>query len=169
VETKYIFPFDGCGIKGEAFGITAELSMLGMIFENVKGKVIGSITNGIAKDLPFITEYQLGKGKIVMIGAMPAIKDDQTILDNILLNYIHEAGCTPEWILSDGLVAVKRITTQGEQLVFAIDIKGNGGRIELNDDYELLIGEKTEKNKINLAPFNYVIAKLKKGALINPK
>jgi beta-galactosidase len=161
VETKYIFPFDGSGIKGEAFGITSELSMLGMVFENVKGKVLGTITDGIVKGSPFITEYQLGKGKIVMLGAMPAKTDNQTMLDNILLNYIHEAGCVPDWKLSDGLVAVKRITAQGEQLVFAIDMKGNGGSIEINKDFEILIGEKTEKAKINLAPYSYVVVKLK--------
>jgi hypothetical protein len=40
-------------------------------------------------------------------------------------------------------------------------MKGNGGSIEINKDFEILIGEKTEKAKINLAPYSYVVVKLK--------
>lgn len=74
VETLYTYPMDGSGTTGTALGMTAPLSLWSAVFHPVSAKAIGLIDQGPAQGKAFLTERQVGRGKIVMLGSMPPVK-----------------------------------------------------------------------------------------------
>ncbi|MHB1484715.1 MAG: beta-galactosidase [Saccharofermentanales bacterium] len=166
VETKFLFPFDNMKIKGTAFGVTAGLSGLGAVFENVDGEVLGRADNGIVKDLPFITEHSYGKGKIVMLGAMPDGEDGRQMIRNMMLRYAKLCGCKPAWKLSQGVAAYERINSYGEHLLFAVNMTGTKGNISFDGDFEVILGVEPDTagtKNIQIPPYHNLIVKMKEN------
>ncbi|MBP1966640.1 beta-galactosidase [Paenibacillus aceris] len=131
VETVYTFPMEGSGSAGSAFGVNAPLSLWSSVFEPKEAAAVGVLAEGgLAPGLAFITEKQHGKGKIVMLGSLPAGEDGERLLNRLILRYADEAGVNVRSDVTKGtLVAPRRGVDHDVWVVVNMD--GAGGSVTL--------------------------------------
>lgn len=152
VKTVFHYPMTGSGAVGEAFDIQAPLSLWSSAFECVEATELGTIKGGVSPGLSFLTEYQRGTGKIVMLGSMPEGGQGNLLLEAIIGHYLNEAGilkyeCTP------GTIVIPRHGDSIDQQVL-INMDGEGGEVYLPCDYEdVCYPESKASSVINLKPY----------------
>lgn len=131
VETLYTFPMDGSGSVGSAFGVDAPLSLWSAIFAPQEASAVGVVAEGgLTPGLAFLTEKQHGKGKIVMLGSMPAGEEGKLLLNRLIVRYAEEAGVTVRSDVTQGTIVAPRRGDDHEVWV-VVNMDGAGGSVTL--------------------------------------
>ena len=161
VETIYFYPIGATGAVGDAFGVSAELSLWSAVFkllEGAEGKatVKGIIRGGAADGLAFITEKVFGKGKIVMLGAMPSGESGLKMLQAMVLHYILETGATSlKFDVTPGTIVAPRENEKNTYWI-AVNMDGKGGSISIPGGCkDALTGEELAEGKLKLDAYEY--------------
>jgi beta-galactosidase len=129
VKTVFHFPVTGSGVTGTAFGCETPLSLWSAAFHCMDAIEMGKMTGGSASGLSFVTECNRGKGKIVMLGSMPAGENGNTMLEHIIRHYAHVAG-VKTYGASVGTIVIPRTGQDLDQWVL-INLDGKGGTVEV--------------------------------------
>ncbi|AIQ28398.1 beta-galactosidase [Paenibacillus sp. FSL P4-0081] len=132
VITRYVYPMEGTGSIGEAFGISAPLSLWSAVFEPLPGgaTVTGRITAGRTPGLAFLTEQPYGRGAIVMLGSLPSGEAGDKLLCALIDHYAARAGVTLRSDVTAGTVVCPRHGASGE-LWTIVNMDGLGGSVTL--------------------------------------
>lgn len=155
-RVKYLQSFTGCGIHGQLLGRETELSMLGAVLEPVSAEVLGRITAGFAAGEAFATVKEIGSGKLVLLGARPAL-GKEAAWGRELLQQCLKPENAPLWESETGIKTIVRCTADGRRYLFAVDMEGKGGTLRIDTRYEVLFGEKTAGG-VRLEPYETVLA-----------
>lgn len=157
VKTLYTFPMDERRAAGSAFGVKAPLSLWSAVFEARPSEALGIIEQGPASGKAFITEHKQGKGKIVMLGSMPAGEAGDVMLKRLISHYAEEAGITMKTDVTPGTIVAPRTGPDGIVWVM-INMDGKGGEVTLHKDAVDLIANKREAaGRLTIGPYQYRI------------
>lgn len=155
VETLFTFPMDGSESFGKAFGTSAELGLWSSVFKPIEAKVMGEIEGGPCDGHAFITEKQVGKGKIVMIGSMPMGENRKQMMQNILDHYAKEAGVSVRLDTSLGTIAVPR-KAEDHWLWIIINMDGKGGTANFSGEgIDAITKEPVTAGKLKIGRYQY--------------
>ncbi len=158
VKTVHMYPMDGSGTIGQAFGMTAPLSMYSAVFEPKQAEAVGVITEGLTPGKAFITEAKRGQGKIVMLGSMPAGDEGDAMLKRLIDHYADEAGVALRTDVSTGTIAAPRRMDSGEMVWIIVNMDGKGGSVTLPEaGLDLLAEEMIPAGKIEVGGFDFRI------------
>jgi len=157
VKTEFVVPLTDTGTKGEAFGITSELSGWCAAVQPLEGtEVKGHIRSGVAEGRAFITEHKLGKGRVVLLGAHPHGEQARVMLDRIVAHYADLAGVTERHEATAGTVVCPRITESGERLWVLINMDGKGGKVSLPGKVvDAVTGEKIRGKSLRVGAYQW--------------
>lgn len=128
VEAVFTYPMDDSGAIGSAFGQTAPLSLWSSVYELKEASAVGTIEGGLTPGLAFVTEKRCGKGKIVMLGSLPAGEDG--LLDALIAHYADEAGVTLRTDVTPGTIVAPR-RGDGFDVWVVVNMDGRGGSVTL--------------------------------------
>jgi len=133
IETVYSFPASGAGMTGRAWGMTAPLTGWCNAFRVVaeEAKSVGVIGGEHAAGLNFITERKIGRGAIVLLGALPDGKDGQAMLERLIKEYADQARINVRYQASAGTIVCPRETKAGRMAWLVVNLDGRGGQIIL--------------------------------------
>jgi beta-galactosidase len=157
ISTKYVYPMEGTGSIGEAFGISARLSLWSAVFEPLPGgaSVIGRITSGRTPGMSFLTEQPYGKGAIVMLGSLPSEEAGDQLLCALIDHYACRAGVTLRSDVTKGTVVCPRHGDTGD-LWTIVNMDGLGGSVTLpRGGRDALTGSPVQAGPLTLAPYEY--------------
>lgn len=158
VKVQYFYPMSNTGASGRFKHLTAPLILHGCALETNGADVMGAVEGGRTPGCAFITEKELGKGKIVLMGAMPDIKieEGRMLWRSIIEHYADEAGVTDRFTAQSGTTLIYR--TGEYEIITAINGNGEGGRYLLpSDGYEIFSHSKVSAGKRELVPFGYEV------------
>ncbi|SFD54011.1 beta-galactosidase [Paenibacillus catalpae] len=130
VEAVYTFPMDGSGTIGHAFGHSAPLSLWSSVFMLEGATAVGTMEGGLTPELAWITEKRHGKGKIVMLGSMPAGEDGQRLIEALITHYADEARVTLRSDVTPGTIFAPR-SGDGFEVWVIVNMDGNGGSVTI--------------------------------------
>jgi len=157
VETLYTCPLDGTDTIGVAFGCSAPLSMWSAIFEPREAKAVGWTEKGLAPGKAFITEHKRGRGKIVMLGSMPAGDEGDAMLRKLIDHYAAEAGVAMRTDVTEGTVVAPR-DADGLHYWFIVNMNGLGGRVTIpQQGTDALTGQSIQPGELKLGKYEYRI------------
>ncbi|WP_078546756.1 beta-galactosidase [Litchfieldia alkalitelluris] len=160
VEALFTYPMDNTGSIGRAFDISADLGMWSVVFEFTSESAIGVIEQGLSIGKSFITETNVAKGKIVMLGSMPIGEDGDALLKRLVDHYSNVAGVNLRTDVTKGTIVAPRLDDDGKTIWFVVNMDGNGGKVTLPyDAIDLQTGEKIHKGKLELGNFDSRILK----------
>jgi beta-galactosidase len=157
VNTKYVYPMEGTGSIGEAFGISAPLSLWSAVFEPLPGgaSAIGVITAGRTPGLSFLTEQPYGRGAIVMLGSLPAGEAGDGLLCALVDHYAARAGVSLRSDVTRGTIVCPRLGPAGEMWTI-VNMDGLGGSVSLPcSGQDVLTGKPVTSGPLTLAPYGY--------------
>ncbi|PAD67367.1 beta-galactosidase, partial [Bacillus sp. 7586-K] len=159
VETLYSYPIDGTGSVGEFKGVKAPLSLWSSLFHPIDAKVMGTLTEGISIGMAFITERNIGNGKIVMLGSFPTGDEGELLLKTIINHYANEQGVTVKAQVTEGTIIVPR-QGNGYLLWVIVNMDGKGGKVQLPyNGTNVLTGKTVEKGEHFINGYDYQIVK----------
>lgn len=114
---------------------------------------MGITEGGVTPDMPFITEYKRGKGKIVMVGSMPSGEQGTEMLRALLKHYAKEAGITIATDVTPGTIVIPREGKNTIQWVI-VNMNGKGGAVTLPAQLkDAFTGEAVIDNNIKIEPY----------------
>jgi len=160
VENILQFPATNSKTFGEAFGHTIELGMMSTFFTAKEGTAVkGTVSEGQAKGNAFITEKQINKGKIVLVGSMPMGDEGKTLWKTLIKHYTSHLEFKNDVVIEPGIVVIKRknVRNQKEQywLVNFTTAKKNW---QTNKPlHDLLDSIELDSGKHFIAPFGYKV------------
>ncbi|HXQ80259.1 MAG TPA: beta-galactosidase [Opitutaceae bacterium] len=133
VRTVYSFPVTGSGARGEAFGASAALGGWCSALKAVSpdATAVGQLDSELTPGLAFLTERQLGRGRIVVMAAQPEGPEGRVLLEKIIAHYEDAAGVTERYSVSVGTVVWPRVTEKGDKLWIVVNMDGRGGEVQL--------------------------------------
>lgn len=151
VYTKYQKPVANDVFKAQWMNDgDCKIGMCYDAYECLEGtKSLAHYTAGEFTSLSVITERNVGKGKIILVGSV--------ISDGDLLRLV---GRAPIAEASDNVVLVERIGE--EQGMIAVEIENKSGYLVLDGEYTDLITGKNLTGKIEVSPYEVFV--LKKGS-----
>ncbi|MFE5322133.1 beta-galactosidase [Paenibacillus sp. NPDC056579] len=155
VETLYTYPMEGTDTVGRAFGMTAPLSLWSAVFEPKEATAVGLLEGGLAPGKAFITEKRHGKGKIVMLGSLPAGDEGNALLDKLIRHYAAEAGVTLQTDVTSGTIVAPR-EADGYRLWVIVNMDGIGGSVTLpQEGTDVLTQASLAAGKLNIDAYEY--------------
>lgn len=133
VKTKFIYPMEGTGSVGRAFGVEAPLSLWSAVFETIPGLSVskGEIVKGRTPGLSFLTERAYGRGLIVLLGSLPAGEEGDKLMRALIGHYAGRAGVTLRSDATGGTVVCPRRGHDGRDLWAVVNMDGAGGSVTL--------------------------------------
>lgn len=132
VTTDYVLPLTGTQAEAQLMGIDGQLSGWCAVVKPHEGtKVIGRITSGRAKGMAFATEKQIGKGKLVLLGAQPFGDNQEVMLQTLLTQYGKEAQTQMNFTLPKGIVVVPRKHKNGQTFWIVLNMLNQSQRVNL--------------------------------------
>ncbi|MFT0802251.1 beta-galactosidase [Bacillus swezeyi] len=161
VKTLFTYPMDERNTIGKAFGVKAPLSLWSAVFEAGHAEAVGIIEKGAAPGKAFITEHKRGKGKIVMLGSMPAGEAGDIMLKKLISHYAEEAGVTQGTDVTPGTIVAPRRGPDGIVWV-VVNMDGKGGEVMLPEDGTDLISGERSANRLKLTPYEYRVIQFTK-------
>ncbi|WP_088105261.1 beta-galactosidase [Halalkalibacter urbisdiaboli] len=160
VEALYTYPMDGTGAIGNAFGEKAPLGLWSTIFEYDEKTAVGTVEGGVSEGKAFITEYKIGDGKVVMLGALPIGEAGDSLLKKMIKHYSNEADI-PSQAVTNGTIVAPRVNEDFETW-FVINMDGKGGTVTLpSNAVDGLSHERISKGEINVGPYEYRVIELR--------
>lgn len=149
--------------QGSAFDETVSFKHLSCFFHLRGATSVGTITAGRGKELSFITEKNIGKGKIVLLGSMPAAEAGERLLRKMIEHYAEQAGIKHP-TCSEGVLLVPRRTANGDALWFAVNLSGCKGGFSFSDSRgNAKMSEGSSDWDFLLAPYQWIVFKLNTG------
>lgn len=163
VRTKYTYPMDGTGAVGQAFGVSAPLSLWSAVFEPVPGEAaaIGTISGGLTPGLAFLTERRHGRGKLILLGSMPDGEDGDLLLRKLIGHYAEEAGITVRSDATPGTLVVPRAGDDGRELWVIVNLDGSGGSVTLpRGGLDAVTGRNVPAGALAVGPYEHRVIQL---------
>ncbi|MBS6474664.1 MAG: beta-galactosidase [Clostridiales bacterium] len=158
IKVKYFYPFSDTGVTGSFGDCSAPLRFHGCALESRGAQIKGLLSSGMTPGLGYVSEHQVGKGRIVMIGAMPDLRlaEGRSLWMHILKHYADTANITNRFTASAGTTVIRR---NGKyEIVTAINGSDRNGSYELDcSGIELFSGKYVNKGQRTLAPFSYEV------------
>lgn len=155
VKTLFTFPLDERRTVGSAFGIKAPLSLWSAVFEADPAEAVGIIEQGPASGKAFMTEHKRGKGKIVMLGSMPAGEAGDMMLKKMISHYAEEAGVTLNMNVTPGTIVAPRMGPDGTLWVI-VNMDGKGGEVVLPyNAADVITNNREARGRLKLGPYQY--------------
>ncbi|MDQ0229579.1 beta-galactosidase [Metabacillus malikii] len=158
----FTFPMNENEAVGSAFDVSAPLSLWSSVFEYDSKTSVGIITEGIAKGHSFLSEYRLGKGKVVMLGSMPIGQAGDTLLTKLIEHYSKEVQLSTQLSVTKGTIVVPR---EHEQYTvwFIINMDGQGGSVNIQESAtNLITKENIQAGELEIGKFEYVVIRFEK-------
>lgn len=153
VRTVFHAPLTGSGATGSAFGEKAPLSLWSCVFEATDADVLGVVEGGPADGLAFLTERRVGRGKVAMLGSMPAGEAGAAMLERIVRRFADEAGVTQRTDATPGTYVYPR-EAAGERLWIAVNLDGVGGSVTLPaDGVDAVTGARVAAGPLAVPPY----------------
>lgn len=160
IETAFGYSPSRSEEIGHAFGLDFGLSLWSQFFKLKGAKAIGTVTEGRDHGLPFLTENSVGKGKVVVMGSMPAGEPGAQMIRKMVKHYANETLIKYKYDVSPGTLVIPRIS-QKYSIMFVVNMDGNGGQVTLNRHAEdLLDGTTYPGNHISIDPYEFKILKI---------
>lgn len=159
IETLFTYPMEGTDTLGQAFGVSAPLSMWSAVFEpkGAQAQAVGLLENGIAPGKAFITEKKHGTGKIVMLGSMPTGDAGDVLLRKLIGHYADEAQVTLRTDATEGTIVAPR-HGDGYSLWVIVNMDGKGGSVTLpKKGFDLLGQFKIEAGLLSIGRYEHRI------------
>lgn len=157
IETLFNYPMEGTGTIGQAFGVSAPLGMWSSVFEPKEALAIGVLEEGLTPGKAFITEHQLGKGKIVMLGSMPMGEDGDVMLKKLIDHYAVDAHVRLRTDVTVGTIVAPR-QGDGYHLWIIINMDGKGGSVTIpHEGYDLLAQTEIKPGRLGIGKYEYRI------------
>lgn len=154
-ETVFTYAMDGTGTLGEAFGMKAPLSLWSTVFEVSEAISMGNLSGGPSPGLSFLTEVKRGKGKLVLLGSMPAGDDGNEMLERMLIRYGNEANVTRRADTTNGTIVAPRVS-ETEELWAIVNMNGEGGSVTLpHEGTDKISGAIVSAGKLEVGPYEY--------------
>jgi beta-galactosidase len=161
VETLFTYPMEGSGTIGRAFGVSAPLGMWSAVFEPKEAKAIGVIAEGLTPGKAFITEHRRGKGKIVMLGSMPAGEDGDVMLKKLIDHYAAEANVGLRTDVTNGTIVAPR-QGDGTTVWVIVNMDGHGGSVTIpQEGLDVLAQTPILPGKLEIGKYAYRIIQFK--------
>ncbi|NMO96546.1 beta-galactosidase [Paenibacillus lemnae] len=162
-ETIFTYDMDGTGTLGEAFGVTAPLSLWSTVFKPVEAVSMGTLLGGPSPGMSFLTEYRRGLGKLVLLGSMPAEEEGSEMLEQILIHYGQEANVKRLLPFTQGTIVIPR-KSHHEDLWVIINMNGQGGSVTLPmNGTDKLTGVSISAGNLVVKPYEYRLIALPAG------
>ena len=133
IETVFSFPITGTGGTGEAFGHTAPLAgwCSALRPASPDTRIVGPLQSELAPGLALLTERQLGKGAVVVLGALPEGPHGRSLLEKLVAHYAAQAGVTARASSTPGTIVCPRSGPEGKALWIVVNLDGKGGEVNL--------------------------------------
>ena len=133
VKTQAVFPLTATGITGSVDNKTLNFTgwCAAVKADSTDTKVLGKINSDLVPDTAFLTERQLGKGKIVLLSAHPIGDEGKKFIQELIKKYAGELNITRTFEVTPGTVVCPRVDDQGKQLSVVINMNGEGGSVKL--------------------------------------
>ncbi|MGG7620274.1 beta-galactosidase [Bacillus coreaensis] len=161
VEVLYTYPMDGTGSIGRAFDMAAPLGNWSSVFEANSKTAVGIIEEGLSKGKAFLTEHQLGAGKIIMLGSLPLGDAGDLLLQKLVDHYAQVANLTMRTDVSQGTIVAPR-QRDGYTVWFIINMDGKGGSVTIpKTGVDLLTNSAVEPGKLEIRSFEYKMIQFK--------
>ncbi len=156
VETVFTYPLGDTGATGTAFGQTAPLSQWSAVFTPRDARVLGTVHGGLTPDHAFITERQVGDGKVVLLGSLPTGDIGKVMLQTLFDYYARETGITLRAHVSYGTLAIPRHSTTGIVWII-VNMDGAGGHVRLPGDGIDMLSHDIVAGGFEVGPYAYRI------------
>lgn len=163
VETVFSFPITGTGSTGTALGVTAPVAGWCSALRPATSdtKVVGALKSEQAPGLAFLTERKLGKGAVVVLGALPEGKAGARMLAKLVAHYAKLAGITLRFDATPGTLVCPRSTPDGHRLWVVVNMDGKGGRVRLpKGATDALTGKKLPAGPLKLTRYAWRVVRI---------
>ena len=162
VTTQYVMPLTGTGATGELLGVSSELSgWCAAMIAREGTQVIGTLTQGRGKGLAFATERNIGKGKLVLLGAMPYGEHKDTMLNALISHYASEVGVNPLADVPAGVVIVPRTNKRGQRIWIVLNMLADTRSVALPASATDLLTGKPLGNTLTLDGYTQHVIQVK--------
>ncbi|QNF30480.1 beta-galactosidase [Metabacillus elymi] len=162
VKVLFTYPMDQSGTIGSAFGCSAPLGLWSTVFEYSEEHSVGTITEGLSAGKSFLTEHSLGKGKIVMLGAMPIGREGDVLLKRMIDHYSILAEVNQRTDVTPGTIVAPR-ENDHSIIWFMINMDGNGGSVTIPfKGYDIKNKIEIESGKLEIGPFECKMVEFQK-------
>ncbi|WNQ09510.1 beta-galactosidase [Paenibacillus aurantius] len=159
VETVFTYPMEGTGSVGQAFGVSAPLSLWSAVFRPLEAQSAGIVEQGLTPGLSFLTERKHGKGKIVLLGSMPEGEEGDQLLRKLVDHYAREAQVTLRTDVSPGTIVAPRRGEDGD-VWFVINMDGQGGAVTLpSKAVDALSGAAITPGRLEVGRYEYRVVR----------
>ena len=102
-----------------------------------------------------MTEHKRGKGKIVMLGSMPAGEAGDMMLKKMISHYAEEAGVTLNMNVTPGTIVAPRMGPDGTLWVI-VNMDGKGGEVVLPyNAADVITNNREARGRLKLGPYQY--------------
>ncbi|MCP8898273.1 beta-galactosidase [Gilvimarinus xylanilyticus] len=158
VSAEYVFPLTGTGIQGKADGKTLDFTgwCAALKADHADTRVLGTLETELAPGTAFLTERRLGKGKVVLLSAHPSGETGEQFLRELIQRYARELQLRPPFEVSAGTVVAPRVDQQGRRLWIAVNMDGQGGRLDLpSGARDASSGEALQGSSVTVAPYGW--------------
>ncbi|MBO1512130.1 beta-galactosidase [Metabacillus bambusae] len=162
VEVLFTYPMDQSGTIGSAFGCSAPLGLWSTVFEYSEEHSVGTIMEGLSAGKSFLTEHSLGKGKIVMLGAMPMGREGDVLLKRMIDHYSILADVNQRTDVTPGTIVAPR-ENDHSLIWFMINMDGNGGSVTIPfKGYDIKNKLEIESGKLDIGSFECKVVQFQK-------
>ncbi len=155
VHTVYTYPMDGTQAVGRAFGTEAILGLWSAVFRVGEAEVVGVIEGGVTPGLAFITQRELGRGRVVLLGSMPQRESGKTMLQAMIGHYAGIASVSTRRWATAGTLAIER-ERHGARIWIVVTHNGAGGIVEFpGKGVDILGGGQVDAGRMEVGPYEY--------------
>ncbi|SMF06844.1 beta-galactosidase [Alteromonadaceae bacterium Bs31] len=132
VTTNFIAPLTKTKTSGRALGLSVPLSGWCAAMTPDEGtKSIGVIESGALAGQCFISERQLGAGRVVILGAQPHGDEGLPLIKKLVNHYAGLAGVKQRYKASPGTIVCPRLRSDGSEMWMVVNMDGKGGELSL--------------------------------------
>src|SRR5699024_6661364 len=142
----------------ESFCHTVELGMMSSFIMTKEGtEVKGTVSEGQAKGYAFITEKQIKKGKIVLVGSMPMGDEGTDLWKRIIKHYTSHSELESDLIMEPGIVIIPRKNIDNNKNQYWLVNLTNEMKTSetINSVRVILEGDQMSARRYTILPFAY--------------
>jgi beta-galactosidase len=158
VRTVYSCPVTGSGARGEAFGASAALGGWCSALKPASPDTtaVGKLESELTPGLAFLTERELGRGRVVVMAAQPEGTEGRALLEKIVAHYEDLAGVTERYKVTVGTVVWPRVTEKGDKMWIVVNMDGHGGEVQLPQAAaDAISGERVSGDVLKLGRYEW--------------
>ena len=126
VHVAYLTRTAGIGMEMEYCGRQTPLLGFAAVLRSKGAEILSETVGDYAPGEGVLSAYRCGKGRIMLLGAMP---QGQEILQMLLKDAANTSGVDAPFIKSSGITGVARKDADGNEVILAIDMGGRGGSL----------------------------------------